>query len=90
MEAICWSKNGQRRPEWAGRRGGTGVGGEPGQVSTLQLLQAQMAQLAKQLAELTAKAPGTSTATGDGPTLATMGADVVDAEETKWSPYMAW
>jgi hypothetical protein len=47
-------------------------------------------QLAKQLAELTAKAPNTSTATGDGPTLAAMGADVVDAEKTKWSPYIAW
>jgi hypothetical protein len=48
-----------------------------------------MARLAKQLAELTAKAPGASMATGDGPTLSAMGADVVDAEEIKWSPYMA-
>jgi hypothetical protein len=49
-----------------------------------------MAQLAKQLAELTAKAPAASTATGDGPTLPAMGADVVNPEESKWSPYMAW
>jgi hypothetical protein len=30
MEAVCWSKDGQRRPEWAGRRGGAGAGGKPG------------------------------------------------------------
>jgi hypothetical protein len=89
MEAVCWSKDGGRRPEWAGCRGGAGAGGKPGQV-TLQSLQAQMAQLTKQQAELTAKAPGASTATGDGPTLLAMGANVVDPEEPKWSPYMAW
>jgi hypothetical protein len=39
MEAVCWSKDGQRRPEWAGRRGGTGAGaGEPGELK-LQSLQ---------------------------------------------------
>jgi hypothetical protein len=89
MHAVYWGKDGGRQPEWAGRRGGAGAGGDLGQV-TLQSLQAQMAQLAKQLAELTAKAPGASTATGDGPSLLAMGANVVDPEEPKWSPYIAW
>jgi hypothetical protein len=39
MQAVCWGKDGGRRPEWAGGRGGAGAGGGPAQV-TLQSLQA--------------------------------------------------
>jgi hypothetical protein len=49
-----------------------------------------MAQLAKHLAELTAKAPGTSTATDNGPTLLAMGANDINPEEPEGSPYVAW